>query len=131
MFNDTVNWPHPSLEEQLNLAVKYHPSININCGQLRRIGKTETIKKMIRDLMEKQPTSRVYVYVCNLHTGKTCYSDLKKEGLIQDYFSNVRNLRGQANAVVFSDEVPFAEDELEPFIRHGFVEYKGGFYSKG
>ena len=118
-----------------NLCVDQGYSLNINCGTLRRIGKTTCIKELIRGNSQRNNV----VLVPN-------------RNLLQDYAGvevrpfvfptdNMRNrsryelelsqiVRGRSeDFYVYADEVPDAENIMEMFRDSPTVHFVAGFYS--
>ena len=120
--------------------------ININCGDLRRIGKTTFLKKYIVEnypIRDYSDISRltswpqmnehlsIPVIMCdNLEIVSVCYDDLVKAGhLYKGIAANLlalETLKGFPHIEIISDEVPNAEELLKNFP--GF-KYMGGFYN--
>jgi len=98
---------------------------NINCGSLRRIGKTHTLRRIIGEFRTLDAVRRIILLVPNMNY-RNRYEDLYHNGTINVIIGNQNQLRGQANAYVFADEVP----TIEPIPSNAGIEFIAGFYSR-
>jgi hypothetical protein len=99
-------------------------SVNINCGQLRGIGKTLFLKQLIT---ESKNNSRNTIALMTPNSSFTNqYRDLLQTNIINYIITDRQNLRNLLQTtLVFSDEVPNAEFDCRQF-RLNFV---AGVYS--
>jgi len=113
---------------------------NINCGKLRKIGKTNLLKQLIKLYHEKLGDQHGIVVIIPARTDRSDlrkdysdlkYSDLKKGGVIdlilrEDNSDAITSMGKKVpQDLIFADEVPDAE---ERFGAYG--EFIAGFYSE-
>jgi hypothetical protein len=117
-----------NLEQQLEISINYDRIRNVNCGSLRRIGKTTTLKNLIRSFKnENWDVTTVLLIPRNSH--REIYNDISQSiDVIETPSEFIRNMgRGQQIAV-FADEVPNAEILVNQ-NQNGRINFVAGFYS--
>lgn len=122
--NDVLN-----LQQQWEYQSQSSGIRNINCGQLRRIGKTHTLIQMIREYDRNHPqrNEHIVVVVPNEGLGEL-YQRLIRERCLDRIVvvsDMERQLRGTPS-VIFADEVPNIEQII---VRSNLWEFIAGFYN--
>ena len=114
------------LIKQIDIARRANLSTNINCGALRRIGKTYALKQMIREYNSANPQETIAILIVNSNLiGE--YSEFRNNRFIRIITLNgVHNHLLGYDAAVFADEVPNVEDLISNFNNVHFI---AGFYS--
>jgi hypothetical protein len=114
-----------ALYNNWRMAYEHGINRNINCGSLRRIGKTHTLRRIMSEFRAQDAVRRIILIVPTMNY-RAAYEELYHDGTINLIISNQNQLRGQANAYLFADEVPVIE-QLNP---NSGVEFIAGFYSR-
>jgi hypothetical protein len=114
-----------ALYNNWRMAYQHGINRNINCGSLRRIGKTNTLRRIISEFRAQDAVRRIILIVRTMNY-RVRYEDLYGNGTINLIIGNQNQLRGQTNAYLFADEVPTIE-QLNP---NSGVEFIAGFYSR-
>ena len=119
-----------ALRENLERAQSVQGALNIDCGDLRQIGKTTTLKELIRERLNTDQDITVGICVPTQDMGRA-YQDIKRE--FGDRFIIVTprsssRLRSRGNIDMYSDEISDVEAILEGMSN---IRYLGGFYSTG
>jgi hypothetical protein len=101
---------------------------NVNCGNLRSLGKTEFLRKLLTVLHERCPLP-LHMVVARHHNMKE-YEDLMESGVLDtlSHASSVRTELMGRRGLLLSDEVHDAHvmERFEPHLAYYF-----GFYSEG
>jgi hypothetical protein len=114
---------------ELMLIWQYHKNVgdvlNINCGQLKNIGKTECIRKLLNnslnEIMILTPYSQQYQSQIAHHQIIAIWTKFGSE--FTQYY------RGKSNQIdAFADEVPNAE-KIVNSLRMPNIKFIAGFYS--
>ena len=114
------------LVRQWEMSVQRDGPRNINCGMLRRIGKTQALRELISQYRRNQGSARVYVLVPTQEMGNV-YRDLGvticsiQGSFAREICSNI--------ALVFADEVPDAEIIIRNNFQSPTITFIAGFYS--
>jgi hypothetical protein len=109
-------------------------SLNINCGTLRRIGKTTCIRELIRRNGQKNnivlvPNSNFLQEYINIQV-RPCIIPTDIENRRRYEFELSQMIRGSSeNFYVYADEVPDAENIMRIFENIPTVHFVVGFYS--
>jgi hypothetical protein len=99
---------------------------NVDCGVLRRIGKTTVLKRMMVEYLKLYPEYTVALMAHSLDMARECYREIygKIVAVSPKYWES--KLRGIDKVLLFSDEVKGAEVLSERFPN---IRYVAGFYS--
>lgn len=97
-------------------------SVNINCGYLRGIGKTQFLRELMIEWKRDHPTSRIYLWSRNNRNITNQYRDLQNSNVIYEV-GEPRICESIAD--VFADEWP----EAENYCRDRGYNFVAGAYS--
>ena len=116
-----------SVEELIQQLEYYRNTLNIrniNCGMLRRIGKTEALKRIIKQYYAMHPEITIYILVRNRSMIIEYNLEMLNIARILSIaeLQHMQSFRGQMNVAFFADEIPNAE------ILFG-ENFVAGFYS--
>lgn len=105
--------------------------LNIDCGNLRRLGKTTFLKELMKKYYEKTENLQIALITITKDIGQENYGDLQKEGVISfitSARSALKDLKGKNKILIFSDEIT---DAQEVFKNWPGATYVAGFYGEG
>lgn len=115
------------LRELLNFYTRAQNIRNIDCGMLRRIGKTELLKKLMREHKAENPQDQIVLLTATADMALSYRQEIAQNiisyCLTQD---SIHSARPYTNVAIFSDEIERAEELTERFRDGVFV---AGFYS--
>jgi hypothetical protein len=107
-------------------------NLNINCGDLRRIGKTQFLRELIVQWKDLHPTHSISIWTQTPDIGQE-YIDLRIDRTVEYLFNffdlqcrGIRGMMRERELDVFSDEIPNAEEMIR---RHPHLHFIAGVYS--
>ena len=111
------------LKAQWLEAAVHKNTRNLDCGKLRKIGKTSLLKAFIMRYRENNECAVICLAVKHNVQGHE-YSNLVQDYIIDRIVTDPDQIRGLEDVVIFADEVPEAES-----LYKGCGEFVAGFYS--
>jgi hypothetical protein len=100
---------------------------NINCGILRRIGKTTTLIQMIKEYRSEHPEVFI-ILIIRIMQNARMYTELTKTGVVNKIttLQKLENIHSIGKRAFFSDGVYDADKVVGKL--YGAETYIGGFY---